>query len=487
MSERHGSKVLIFLFGLLMMHLCSDVKKKPNILFIVCDDLNTHVSTSGYPDIHTPNFEELARESVNFVNAYCQYPVCGPSRASFLHGLYPETTGVLNNKVDIRQTRPKTLSMPQFFKQKGYWTASTGKVFHSDRQEQGHAVWSESVRFDNDTLPIITKAQKEFEIEFGSITSKKNKNKWKAYAKEVSYALNSQDAPGRGQSELRDEQHKDGKNALQVIQWLKNKSYGEKPFFIAMGIHKPHVPFLAPNKYFDLYPKEKINYIPNRPNLWESIPEDAMTKRFAAFGFELGEENDILRREYIQAYHACISFIDTQIGHVMDQLKKEKLWDNTIVVLTSDHGYHVGDHFLWGKVSLFDIGTRVPFIIRTPHLAQKNSKSDTMVELIDIFPTLADLAGYEIPSHIEGKSLKPVLLGDKKKYDGQYAYTVVSRGQQLGRAIRDQKWRYAKWPEGEELYNLEKDPREINNLSNSPEYQSILTEMRKVLEARLQH
>lgn len=460
-------------------------KGKPNILFIICDDLNTHVSTSGYSNIHTPNLEKLASSGMNFLNAYCQYPVCGPSRASFLHGLYPETTGVLNNKVDIRQTRPGTLSMPKFFKEKGYWTASTGKVFHSPGTEQGHEVWNDVKRFENDELPVVTQAKKDFELKYGSITAKENKKKWKALSKEVTWHLSSQDA-GHGPSGLKDDQHKDGKNSLQVIEWLEKKAYGDKPFFIAMGIHKPHVPYLAPQSYFDLYPKEKLSYIPNRPNLWDSIPKDAMVKRFETFGFELGKENDALRREYMQAYHACVSFADAQIGRVMDKLKQEGLWEDTIIVMTSDHGYHLGEHFLWGKVTLFDIGTRVPFMIRAPQYSKAQTKSNTIVELVDIYPTLADLAGFEIPSHIQGKSLKPVLLGDEDVYQGEYAYTVVTRGEELGRTLRDQKWHYTKWPEGEELYNLQKDPREVNNLSNNPEYQSKLVEMRKLLETRHQ-
>lgn len=473
--------LITMLFCGFFIQLHAEMSQRPNILFIVCDDLNTHVSTSGYSKIHTPNLERLASSGMNFLNAYCQYPVCGPSRASFLHGLYPETTKVLNNKVDIRQTRPGTLSMPEFFKNKGYWTASTGKVFHNDKTEQGHAVWNDVKRFENDELPIMAKALKDFEIKYGSINSKENKKKWKAFSKQVVAHLQSQDAPGYGRSGLRDEQHKDGKNSTQVIDWLKNKPFNDKPFFIAMGIHKPHVPFLAPDKYFEMYPKEKLSYTPNRPDLWDSLPKDAMVKRFTSFGFELGKENDDLRREYMQAYHACVTFADAQIGLVVDQLKKEGLWENTIIVMTSDHGYHLGDHFIWGKVTLFDIGTRVPFIIRVPQYANKGSKSNTIVELIDIFPTLADLAGLEIPSGLQGKTLKPVLLGDEKKYQGQYAYTVVTRGEDLGRAVRDQKWRYTKWPEGEELYNLEKDPREVNNLSNNPEYQNKLEEMRGVL------
>ncbi|MEC9054671.1 MAG: sulfatase-like hydrolase/transferase, partial [Verrucomicrobiota bacterium] len=268
-----------------------DQEKKKNILFIVCDDLNTHVSPSGYAPIHTPTLDWLASEGMTFTRTFCQYPVCGPSRASFLSGLYPESTGVLNNTKDIRQERPGTLSLPQFFKDNGYWTASTGKVFHSARHEQGEPAWHEFIRFQNDELQIVREAREKFETQFGSIEDRPNRKKWKTLKKEVSGKLDSQTPPGRGRSGLADAQHKDGKNALQVAQWLKEEIPGNKPFFIACGIQKPHVPFLAPDKYFDLYPLDKIVYQPDRPDLWDSIPQSAISKRYNAFGFELGREN----------------------------------------------------------------------------------------------------------------------------------------------------------------------------------------------------
>jgi len=294
-----------------------DVQAK-NILFIVCDDLNTHVSPSGYEPIHTPTLAGFAAESMTFRRAYCQYPVCGPSRASFLNGLYPQSTGVLNNTADIRKERPGTVSMPQFLKAHGYWTASVGKVFHSPRHEHGEVAWDEFIRFENDELPVVREAREKFEAEHGSIEQGPNRKKWRDLKKQVSAKLDAQTPPGYGRSGLTDQQHKDGKNARQVAGWLTNQAHGEKPFFIACGIQKPHVPFLAPDKYFDLYPPNEIVFKPDRPNLWHSLPMTAISKRYEAFGFELGKENDSLRREYMQAYHACVSFIDAQLKIVLD-------------------------------------------------------------------------------------------------------------------------------------------------------------------------
>ena len=455
--------------------------KAKNVLLIICDDLNTHVSPSGYEPIKTPALSELASQAMTFSRAFCQYPVCGPSRASLLSGLYPQSTGVLDNKADIREVRPNTLTLPQFMKENGYWTASVGKVFHSPRHEAGEVAWNEFVRFENDELPVVRKAREKFEAEYGSIEKGPNRRKWKELQRKVSAKLDAQTPPGYGRSGLKDEQHKDGKNARQVAKWLTEKSHGDQPFFIACGFQKPHVPFLAPDKYFDLYPENEIEYKPNRPNLWDSIPQQAISKRYEAFGFELGKENDSLRREYMQAYHACVSFIDTQLQIVLSALKESGHWDDTVIIFTSDHGYHLGDHFLWGKVTLFDIGAKVPFIIRVPGVTKAGETSEAMVELIDIYPTIAHLVNLTPPDHLQGASLRPLLGYPERLGKKKFAYSVVSRGPELGYALRNQRWRYGKWPDGEELYNLTRDPEERHNLAEKPHVAERLKKFRQLL------
>ena len=463
------------------------VEGKPNgknVLLIVCDDLNTHVSPSGYDPIHTPTFARFASEGMTFKRAFCQYPVCGPSRASMLHGLYPQSTGVLDNKADIREVRPGTVSLPQFFKQNGYWTGSVGKVFHSPRHEHGETAWDEFHRFLNDELPVVAAARKKFEAENGSVDEAKNRRAWRAIAKQVAAKLDAQTPPGYGPSGLTDEQHKDGKNVRKVAEWLSGKAHGDKPFFIACGIQKPHVPFLAPEKYFDLYPREEIRYTADPPGLWETLPRGALNGRFKEFGFQLGKEDDALRREYMQAYHACVSFIDAQLAIVFESLKQSGQWDETIVILTSDHGYHLGDHFMWGKVSLFDIGAKVPLIVRVPGLTRGGTESEAMVELVDIFPTLAELTGLRPPAHLQGASLRPLLDHPDRPGKKKYAYSVVSRGKNLGYALRNKRWRYGKWADGEELYRLVDDPQEKNNLAGNKAMEPRLAEFRKALKAK---
>ena len=460
--------------------------ERPNILFIVCDDLNTHVQPSGYLPVQTPTLAALAAESMTFERAYCQYPVCGPSRASFLSGLYPESTGITDNTTDLRERRPGTVTLPQFFRQQGYWTASTGKVFHSSREEPGSDVWDEFVRFENEELPALQRVREKFEAESGSIELASNRRRWREYPKPEFDALNAQTPPGHGRSGLTDEQHQDGKNVRQVASWLKRQAAGQKPFFIACGIQKPHVPFLAPARYFDLYPIEQIPFTADPPALWDSLPRSAISRRFEAFGFELGQENPALRREYMQAYHACVSFVDAQLALMLQALRDSGHWDDTVIIFTSDHGYHLGDHFLWGKVTLFDIGTRVPFLVRAPGITTPGSRSEAMVELVDMFPTLADLAGLTGPADLQGVSLRPLLEDPAVAGQKEYAYTVVRRGQKLGRAIRSQHWRYASWPDGEELYDLRHDPTEKQNLAAMPQMASRLQELRTIVLHRQQ-
>ncbi|MGB6223664.1 sulfatase [Haloferula sp.] len=474
-------KTLAFVLNLIFFALLPSVAAagKPNVIFIVCDDLNTHVTTSGYKHIQTPTFEKLAASGMSFGRAYCQYPVCGPSRASFLSGLYPESTGVIDNFSDIRQTRPGTVSLPQAFKESGYWTASTGKIFHNGKADHGELAWNEVVRFENDEMPIEAAARKKWEAEHGPITRPRNRKAWREFLPTVAKQTRNQ-APGWGPSGLTDAQHRDGKNARQAAEWIDQKSDGEKPFFIAVGIHKPHVPFLAPDKYFDLYPLDKLQYEPAPPDFWKQAPRTAMCGRYKSMGFELGAENDPLRRELMQAYHACITFIDAQIGMIFDSLKKNGQWDNTIIVLTSDHGFQLGEHFMWGKDTLFEVCNRVPLIIRVPGVTTDGSSSDGLVELVDLYPTLTDLCGISAPDDLQGKSLVP-MLKDPSAVGKERVYTVVSRGKELGKALRSDRWRYSRWQDGEELYDLKNDIKEHHNLANSPESKAILVKMRRDL------
>ena len=232
-----------------------------------------------------------------------------------------------------------------------------------------------------------------------------------------------------------------------------------------------------------MYPQDKLVIPPALVGDWNDIPARAMVKRFKAFGFELDKENDPLRRAYTQAYHACISFIDAQIGLLLEALKRNKLWENTIVILISDHGYHLGEHYMWGKVSLFEECARVPMVIRVPGRTREGTSSSGLLELVDLYPTLSELCGLKAPTHLQGKSFTK-LLDDPSGAGRETAYTVVSRGTELGRSIRTARWRYAEWGSSSEaeLYDLEKDPAEHTNLAGKSQSRDQLEKMRLLLE-----
>ncbi len=422
----------------------------PNVLLIVCDDLNCQVGTFGDAGVATPSMDRLAAAGLRFDRAYCQYPSCGPSRASFLSGLYPETTGVLDNKAFIQDTRPGTASLPELMRARGYWTGGVGKVYHNERADPGDEVWDAYARFENE-------AQLDMPEGWG-------------------------DAPAFGPSDLADDEHRDGKNARQVAAWLRERPFGEDPFFIACGFHKPHAPFFAPRSYFEEQPAGGAAIAPAPPGDWDDIPSVAKVRRYKAFGFELGVEDPERRQAYTHAYRSCVSYVDAQLGLLLDALEEGGLWEDTIVLFFSDHGYHLGDHFLWGKVTLFESCARVPMILRVPGRTSPGSSSGQLVELVDLVPTLAELCGLEPRERLEGRSLGPILEDPEAAVRGA-AYTVVRRGRELGRSIRTLRWRYADWggAEGEELYDLRADPGEHTNLARLPGNEGVLEKLRSKL------
>ena len=440
--------------------------RRPNVLFIVSDDLSSRITPAGYAGVQTPVLDRLASEAVTFRHAYCQYPVCGPSRASFLSGLYPQSTGVLDNTTDIATSRPGTPSLPGVFRAAGYWTAAVGKVFHHPLDNPGGNTWHVTEAFDNDEMAMETAAREKFEATNGPITAAKNRKAWKELALTIAPQTRNQGVkglgPGYGPTGLTDEQHSDGKNSRRVAAWITNKVHGDRPFLIACGFHKPHIPFLAPDAYFKAYPKESLRFTLDRTNDWNDIPATAETKQYLDYGFPAkGQENDARRREFTQAYYACISFVDAQLGIIIDALKQSGQWDNTIIVFIGDNGYHLGEHFMWGKVLLFEKSAKVPMLVRVPGLTKSKGIANGLVELVDIFPTLAELCSVTPPAHLQGLSIVP-LIKDPAAVGKNYAYTVVKRGDKLGYAIRFDRWRYTEWitPEQSELYNLAADRHE---------------------------
>lgn len=422
-------------------------QKHLNVLFIAVDDLNRRIGCYGFSDVKTPNIDRLAKKGVLFQRAYCQYPLCNPTRTSFLSGLYPETTGIMDNKTPPRTYLKDDVEfIPQLFKKNGYFTARVGKIFHG--------------AFDDESCWSISEDAKSRE-------DKDTKKKIKA----------------RGEQWLvtdgKDEDEPDGKTARRIVELLEQNK--DKPFFISAGFHKPHLPWVAPKKYFDMYKPEDIK-LPKEPeDDRDDIPEVALGK--SGKSEEYCNEH---RKEAIAAYYACISFMDAQLGVILDAMDKLNLWDNTIVVFWGDHGYHLGEHEgMWKKMSVFEESAGAPLIITAPQLKTSGQSCQRTVEFIDVYPTLVELCGLPQPKQkLEGKSLFSLLSNPNANWD-KPAITVVQKGRVLGKSVRTEKFRYTEWDEGDEgveLYNHENDPNEYKNLADDPACSEVIKELKKHLK-----
>jgi uncharacterized sulfatase len=421
---------------------------KPNVLLIVVDDLRTELGCYGVGEVLSPNIDRLARKGVLFHNAYAQYPVCNPSRASFLSGLRPEETGILSNDVPFRRLNPDLVALPQLFRQNGYYTAGLGKIFHRSVDQPGRAVLFEDPQswdYFYDGGKDATKLGRQGEGR-NLTQGRLSWCQWLA-------------------AEGDDLDQADGLAAEAAVRIIETNN--GTPFFIGLGIHKPHDPFVAPRKYFDRYPEGETKLAVEPEDRSPMIPL-AIPNHTDFAGF-----TDKERKEFKRAYQACVSFADAQIGKVFDVLDRLSLWDNTIVIIMGDHGYHLGEHDWWNKVTVFELCARAPMMIWSPGARGMGTGTKAIMEFVDLYPTLVDYAGLQAPHRLSGESLRPVL--DNPSLPGKAAaYTQVTRGKNMGRSVRTERWRYTEWgPNGKlgvELYDHDKDPGEYYNLSSNPEY-----------------
>jgi iduronate 2-sulfatase len=449
--------------------------KKYNVVFIISDDLRPELGAYGTPVIRTPNIDKLASRGVRFDNAYAQYPVCNPSRTSFLTGRYPTQTGIMNNNDYFRRKFPEIVTLPQYFRQHGYATLRSGKIFHGGIDDEPS--WTEG---GEPTDPNIT--------ERGNPNFKPQPPK-SSDPDEVERAQN-QGANIRTSSSDRiltlegdGESHGDYKAATRAINYIEK--YRDKPFFLALGLVKPHSPPTAPKKMFDWY---DVNNIPLpvdfgiTPKAPDGHPTIAISPRNSDL-FIGRDSTPELSREMKRAYWASVSFVDAQVGRVLEALDKNGLRDNTIIVFFGDHGYHLGEKGKWSKAySLYELGIRVPLIIAMPK--GKGQSSQKIVELIDLYPTLADLCGLPRPGKIEGESLKPALTKGKLPWT-DVAYSVTEYRGTLGKSVRTSRWHYVEWGEGKSgsmLFEHPKDSRELNNLANDPKFAGVVAEMKSLLQ-----
>ena len=435
-------------------------KPKYNVLFIVSDDLRPTLGSYGNPIVKTPNLDKLASQGVRFDRAFAQYPLCNPSRSSLLTGKYPTQTSILDNEYYFRALHPELVSLTQHFKANGYATLRAGKVFHGGIDDTDS--WTEGGETRNFT---------------GAKRPPSNAESPDRVSQSDRIVMLDDDG----------EQNGDYRDATRAIQYLEK--YKDQRFFLAFGPSKPHSPPTAPKKFFDLYDANKIPLPPDfaeRPAAPEGFPEISIARRNTDLFIGRDASPD-QAREMIRAYYASVSFMDAQVGRVIDELDRLQLRDKTIIVFFGDHGYHLGEKGKWSKAySLFDIAIRVPLIIAIPN--GKAGVSSRTVGLLDLFPTLVDFCGlpqpYQAPSKLEGHSLLPLLRNPNARWNYP-ALSVVQYQGKIGRSVRTERWHYVQWEEGklgEMLLDTEKDPYELKNLASDPAYAKVVAEMRKLLK-----
>lgn len=440
---------------------------RPNILLILSDDLNTSLGTFGHPVAQTPHLDALARRGVRFDRAYCQFPHCNPSRASMMTGLRPNTTRVTLNSDDLYQNHPDIITLPHHFRRNGYATARFGKIFHlgvptGAESRDDPKAWDVGSLF-KDERPYPPARDSAVKVK----TGKKQGLPW-------------------NESTAQDDELVDGAFARDAVKWLESRDK-TKPFLLAVGFHRPHLPFVAPARYFDLYPLEKI-VLPAEPaNDVDDIPLPARNEAVPQYTMSATPEQ---RRAAIRAYLATVSYMDAQAGRVLDALRRLRLEDNTIVVFAGDHGWHLGEHGLWHKRSLFEPSARVPLIVHVPGAKGNGQPTRSLAELVDVYPTLCDLTGVPMPAGLEGRSLRPV-LNDVTAQIKDAAFTQARRGpnhENWGRSVRTARWRCTEWDEGRngiELYDHDADPGEFTNLASDPRHATTLKELRALLAQRV--
>ncbi|MCG8620454.1 MAG: sulfatase-like hydrolase/transferase, partial [Proteobacteria bacterium] len=406
----------------------------------------------GHPEIHTPNIDRIAERGTLFDRAYCQYPLCSPSRTSMITGLRPETTNVLNNSADFRQKLPDVVTLPQHFKEHGYHTQSVGRVFHLPTLQDDQNSWS---------APSWRPA-------------------WIPFNKQTTPSWQALDV---GDDELRD--GKTAKRAVQVLEQIK-----ESQFFLTVGFYKPHLPLKAPRKYFDLYNTQTFN-LPASSTPPKDVPARALTNWSAIRDFQdlpSGTEplSDGKTLELIRAYAAAASYVDAQIGRVLNQLDTLGLTENTVVVFCGDHGHHLGEHGIWGKQTLFEVSLRSPLIFSVPGQIHPKAKTNALAELVDIYPTLCGACQIPIPPQLEGTSLMPVIEQPTRPWKTA-AFSRDGGAANGGNSIRTKQYRYTEWglngSRGVELYDYDADPDETVNIASHSENAELVTHLSERLHA----
>jgi arylsulfatase A-like enzyme len=456
-------------------------EQPPNVLLIVVDDLNTAINAYGHDSVQTPAIDRLADRGVLFERAYAQYPQCNQSRASFLTGRYPDQTGVLSLKEHFRAALPEAITLPQYFRENGYFTARIGKIFHQGVPPE---IGEDGLDDDVSWNLAINPAGVDIRVDQQIVSIVPPEHDRRAFGGTLSWlSLDS------------DEAHTDEIGADEAIRLLQeyHPARTGQPLFLALGFYRPHTPYVAPSRFFDLYPPTGVELAVVPPGDRENKPVAALADR--PYQADMSETQ---QRQAIQGYYAAISFMDEQLGRVLDALDASGLAENTIIAFLSDHGYQLGAHGLWQKKDLFENSLRTPLIVAAPGQLEAGSRSFTPVELLDLYPTLTALAGLDAPaSAVAGQNLVPVLAGAgtgrksalSQSWSAAHLVRPERRGMKvMGYSIRTDRYRYTEWNRGEEgfeLYDYLEDPAEYRNLADDAKYEAVRVELAALLEERL--
>jgi len=448
--------------------------EKLNVLMIAVDDMRPELGCYGAAHVKSPNIDRLAKSGMLFERAYCQQAICGPSRASLLTGLRPDSVGIHGNHAHYRDKKPEVVTLPQFFKNEGYFTAACGKINHGVFPKGMAPKWDVMGDRESWSVPAFRPGPRYYYTEegitaaqgiFRKMFPKRPIEKWDQYL--VFGPL--EEAPP-----VDDDVLYDGQVAKRAVAYLDEFGEKKEPFFLAVGFIKPHSPYIAPKKYFDLYELEEIALAKNQE--WpEGVPSMAghrsHEKRRYTDQPKKGEFSEANQRKTRHAYYACISYIDAQVGRVLDALEKNGLVENTVVMLWSDHGYHLGEKGLWGKTTNYELDTRVAMICRKPGMKTAGKKTKALVELVDVYPSLVEMCGLEVGAHLEGHSVMPLVNDPEREWKGA-AFSQFSKGKMRGYAMRTEEYRYVEWVKDDEvvareLYDQMDDPEERVNLVSS--------------------
>lgn len=437
---------------------------RPNVVFISVDDMNTDPFGNAPDTPQAPNLLSLAARGTYFDRNYCQYPLCGPSRASLMTGQRPDVTRVLSNGFNFRRELPHVVTLPQLFMQHGYFSARVGKIYHYDNPlgigtsgMDDPASWNQ----------VINPAGRDRKVLLDKVTQY---TPGQGIGASLSYY---RDETGT------DEEYTDGLVVKEAIGLMEK--HRDEPFFLGVGFYKPHTPYIVPKKWFDLYPLDKVVAPVVPAHYRDQVPEGALesTTPWPDFGVTPEQSHECKR-----AYYAAISFVDAQIGKVVAAVDRLGLSDNTIIVFWADHGYHVGDHGLWFKQSCFEHAARVPLIIAAPGAAGAGKRCGRITEHVNLYPTLADLAGLTPAAPLGGVSMRTLLDRPDAEWN-RPAFTQTDREGSYGWSVRTPRWRYTQWNElhgGEELYDHANDPQEMTNLIKRPEHAEDVAQLRALVK-----